>query len=36
LWTIAPVIGANGKKEYKILKFSSYYETAKFVEDQSD
>ena len=33
---IAPVIGTNGEKEYKILKFSAYYETAKFLEDQSE
>jgi hypothetical protein len=26
----ASVIGANGEEEYKILKFSAYYETAKF------
>jgi len=25
-----------GEKEYKILKFSAYYETAKFTTDQSD
>jgi len=24
----------NGEKEYKILKFSAYYETAKFTGDQ--
>jgi hypothetical protein len=24
----APVIGTNGEKEYKILKFSAYYEQA--------
>ena len=23
-------LGTNGKKAYKILKFSAYYETAKF------
>ena len=33
---IGPVIGINGEKEYKILKFSAYYETAKFTGDQSD
>jgi hypothetical protein len=33
---IAPVIGTNREEEYKILKFSAYYETAKFTEDQSD
>ena len=27
---------ANGEKEYKILKFSAYYETAKFTGGQSD
>jgi len=26
----------NGEKEYKILKFLAYYETAKFTGDQSD
>jgi len=30
------VIGTNGEKEYKILKFSAYYETAKFTGNQSD
>jgi len=25
----------NGEEEYKILKFSAYYETAKFTGDQS-
>jgi hypothetical protein len=29
-------LGTNGKKEYKILKFSAYYETLKFIWDQSD
>jgi hypothetical protein len=33
---IAPVVGTNGEKEYKILKFSAYHETAKFTGDQSD
>jgi len=33
---IAPVIETNGEEEYKILKFSAYYETAKFAGDQSD
>jgi hypothetical protein len=33
---ITPVIGTNGEEEYKILKFSAYYETAKFTKDQSD
>jgi len=33
---IAPVIGTNGEEEYKILKFSAYYETAKFTGYQSD
>jgi hypothetical protein len=33
---IAPVIGNNGEEEYNILKFSAYYETAKFTGDQSD
>jgi len=33
---IAPVIRTNGKEEYKILKFSAYYETVKFTGDQSD
>jgi len=33
---IAPVIRTNGKEEYKILKFSAYYEIAKFTGDQSD
>jgi hypothetical protein len=33
---IASVIGTNGEEEYKILKFSAYYETAKFKKDQSD
>jgi hypothetical protein len=27
---IVSVIEANGEKEYEILKFSAYYETAKF------
>jgi hypothetical protein len=30
------VIEANGEKEHEILKFSAYYETAKFKGDQSD
>ena len=29
-------LGANVEKEYKSLKFSAYYETAKFTGDQSD
>jgi len=29
-------LGTNGEEEYKILKFSAYYETAKFTGDQSD
>jgi len=29
-------LGTNGEKEYKILKFSAYYETAKFTGNQSD
>jgi hypothetical protein len=33
---IASVIGTNVEAEYKILKFSVYYETAKFKKDQSD
>jgi hypothetical protein len=33
---VASVIGNNGEEEYKILKFSAYYETAKFTKDQSD
>ena len=33
---IAPVIRTNVEKEYKILKFSAYYETAKFKGDKSD
>jgi len=33
---IAPVIGTNGEKEYKILKFSTYYESAKLTGDQAD
>ena len=28
-------IGANGEEEYNILKFSAYYEIAKFTGDQS-
>ena len=36
LQIISPFIGTNGEKEYKILKFSAYYETAKFVGNQSD
>jgi len=30
------VVRTNGGKEYKILKFSAYYGTAKFTGDQSD
>jgi hypothetical protein len=26
----------NGEEEYKMLKFSAHYETAKFTGDQSD
>jgi hypothetical protein len=33
---IVPVIGTNGEEEYKTLKFSAYYETAKFTGGQSD
>jgi hypothetical protein len=33
---VLSVIRTNGEEEYKILKFSAYYETAKFKEDQSD
>jgi hypothetical protein len=33
---IGPLIGTNGEKEYKILKFSAYYEISKFTADQSD
>jgi len=29
-------LGTSGEKEYKILKFSAYYEPAKFTCDQSD
>jgi len=29
-------LGTNGEKEYKILKFSAYYETTKFTGDQTD
>jgi len=32
----ASVIRTNEDEEYKILKFSAYYETAKFTGDQSD
>ena len=32
----ATVIRTNGEEEYKILKFSVYYETAKFAGEQSD
>jgi hypothetical protein len=32
----ASVIGTNGEEEYKILKYSSFYETAKFTKAQSD
>ena len=31
---IAWVIRTNGEEEYKILKFSAYYETSKFTGDQ--
>jgi hypothetical protein len=33
---IASFRRANGEKEYEILKFWTYYETAKFKKDQSD
>jgi hypothetical protein len=33
---IASVIRTNGEEEYKILKFSAYYETVKFKKNQSD
>jgi len=33
---IASVIGTNGEKEYKMLKFLAYYDTAKFTGNQSD
>jgi hypothetical protein len=33
---IASVIENNGEEEYEILKFSTYYEIAKFTGDQSD
>ena len=33
---IALVIGTNGEKEYKILKFLAYYETAKFTGNHSN
>jgi hypothetical protein len=33
---ITPVIGTNGEKEYKFLKLSVYYESAKFTGNQSD
>ena len=33
---IASVIRTNGEEENKILKFSAYYETAKFTGDQSE
>ena len=33
---IASVLETNGEKEYKILKLSAYYETAKFTGNQSD
>ena len=33
---IASVIRTYGEEEYKILKFSAYYETTKFTGDQSD
>ena len=29
---IPPVIGTNGEEEYKILKFSAYYETVNLQE----
>ena len=29
-------LGTNGVEEYKILKLSAYYETAKFTGDQSN
>jgi len=29
-------LGTNGEIEYKILKFSAYYETAKFTGNRSD
>jgi hypothetical protein len=32
---IASVTRTNGQIEYNILKFSAYYETAKFTWDQS-
>jgi hypothetical protein len=32
---VASVIGINGEEEYKILKFSAYYEPTKFKKDQS-
>jgi hypothetical protein len=32
---IVSVIGTNGEEEYKILKFSAYYENYKFTGDQS-
>jgi hypothetical protein len=32
---IVSVIGTNGEEEYKTLKFSAYYEIAKFRGDQS-
>jgi len=33
---ITTVIGTFVEEEYKILKFSAYYETVKFTKDQSD
>ena len=33
---IASVIRTIGEEEYKILKFSAYYETVRFTGDQSD
>jgi len=30
------LVGTNGEEQYKILKFSAYYETAKFTGDESD
>ena len=29
-------LGTNGERKYKILKFSAYYERAKFTGDQSE
>jgi hypothetical protein len=36
LHKVASVIGASGEKEYEILKFLAYHETAKFKGGQSD